>query len=71
MKIPNKIYDIIKYCVCIALPAIQAALLSLTKIFGWPWGGTATECIVVVQTLVAALFCISLAGYQGKNKEDK
>lgn len=71
MKLPDKVYDVIKYVVCIALPAIQVALLSLTSIFGWSWGSTASECIIVVQTLVAALFCISLAGYNKEENNEK
>ena len=66
--LPNWLYEAIKYLCAIGLPAISVAILSLGKIFGWEWANDCSQVLVVVQTLLGSLFCISAATYV---KEDE
>jgi len=70
MKVSNKIYDIIKYVTAVALPAVNTALLALTAIFGWPWGEQVSQVLIVVNTLLASVFCLSIAGYKASKTEE-
>lgn len=70
MRIPDKFYNFLKYCTAVALPAVNTAILALAAIFNWSWGDTVSQVIVVANTLIAALFCISIAGYKASVAKD-
>ena len=33
----NKVYDVLKYCVMVAIPALTTAYVGLSGIWGWPY----------------------------------
>lgn len=68
MTVSDKVYDIIKYVTAVAVPAINTAILALTAIFGWDWGDTVSKVLIVANTLLASLFCLSIAGYKASKK---
>ena len=36
MKIPNKLYDILKWVVIIVLPAVATLYAALARVWNWP-----------------------------------
>ena len=67
MKIPNKVYNVLKYILTIAIPAIIVFIGTMGKIYGFE-----TETIILtisaVATLAGTLFGISCATYNKENK---
>ena len=37
MKLPDKVYDVLKWLTVICLPALGAAYLALAAVWGWPY----------------------------------
>ena len=59
----NKMYDILKWCVMIAIPALTTAYVGLSTIWGWPYAEEVAKTSAVVCTLLGALLGISTAQY--------
>lgn len=65
--ISNKLYDILKWVVMIAIPALTTAYVGLSEVWGWPYAAEVAKTAAVVCTLLGALLGISTAEYN-KNK---
>lgn len=63
MKISNKVYDILKWIVMIALPAISAFYVALAPVWNWPYAEQVAMTIAAVTALLGALLGISTAQY--------
>lgn len=63
MLIPNSVYDILKWCVMVAIPAITTFYVTLDSIFMWGYGDTVAKVSVAVCTLLGGLLGISSAQY--------
>ena len=63
MKLPNKIYDYLKWIVMICIPALTTAYCGLAAIWGWPYTDEVAKTSAVVCTLLGALLGISTAEY--------
>lgn len=68
MKIPNKIYDVLKWVVIIVMPAIATLYAALSAVWAWPYSDQVVTTITAVDTFLGAVLCISTATY---NKEVK
>lgn len=68
MKIPNKIYDVLKWLVIIVFPAVGTLYAALSTVWGWPYSDEIVTSITAVDTFLGAVLCISTATY---NKEVK
>lgn len=68
MKLPDKIYDILKWVTMIVLPALATAYVGLAAIWGWPFADEVAKTTAVVCTLLGALLGISTAQYNKDNK---
>lgn len=66
MKLPNKVYDVLKWIVVIVIPALTTAYVGLSTIWGWPYADKIAKTSAVVCTLLGALLGISTISY---NKE--
>lgn len=64
MKIPNKAYDVLKWLVMIASPAIIAFVTTIFSLYQIPGVEVVTGTIAAVTTLVGALIGISSANYK-------
>lgn len=67
MKLPNQVYDILKYIVLIALPAV----ITFTNIVGVQLGYDMTTTIVILtafNTLLGTLIGISSIKYNKENE---
>lgn len=65
MKIPDRVYDILKWIVVIFLPALNGLILGLGVVLGYD-SDTVCGVITVVQVFLGALIGVSTITY---NKE--
>ena len=63
MKLPDKLYDILKWITMIVLPALATAYVGLAAIWGWPFADEVAKTTAVICTLLGALLGISTAQY--------
>lgn len=63
MKLPNAVYDVLKWVVMICIPAITTAYVGLSAVWGWPYAEEIAKTSAVVCTLLGALLGISTAQY--------
>lgn len=63
MKLPNKLYDILKWITLIVIPALATAYVGLSAIWGFPYADEIARTACVVCTLLGALLGISTAEY--------
>lgn len=64
--IPNKVYDVLKWIVCIVLPALSTLYFALSGIWGFPFGEQICGTLAAVTTFLGVILGISTANY---NKE--
>lgn len=69
MKLPDKVYDVLKWIVLICIPALATAYVALSAIWGWPFADEVAKTATAVCTLLGALLGISTAQYNKENKE--
>lgn len=70
MKIPDKLYDILKWVVIIALPAIATLYAALSAVWAWPCSEEIVTTITAVDTFLGAVLCISTATYNKEGNEN-
>jgi hypothetical protein len=63
MKLPDKLYDILKWVTMIVIPALATAYFGFAGIWGWPFADEIAKTAAVVCTLLGALLGISTAEY--------
>lgn len=63
MKLPNQVYDVLKWIVMICLSALTTAYVGMAAIWGWPYATEVAKTSAVVCTLLGALLGISTAEY--------
>lgn len=68
MKLPNGVYDALKWIVMICIPAVTTAYVGLAAVWGWPFAEEVAKTSAVICTLLGALLGISTAQY---NKDIK
>lgn len=70
MKLPDKIYDILKWIIVIVMPAIGTALVGLGQLFNWEWAAIVVQVMVIVETMLGSIFAISAANYKKTEDND-
>lgn len=63
MILPDKLYDALKWCVLVMIPACTSAFVGLDSVFGWGYGDTVAKVSAIACTLLGALLGISTAQY--------
>lgn len=66
----NRVYDILKWCVMIAIPALTTAYVGLSGIWGWPYATEVAKTSAVICTLLGALLGISTMNYNKQEPPD-
>lgn len=67
MKLPDKVYDVLKWIALIVLPACGTLYSVLSGIWGLPYGEEVLSTITAVGTFIGALLGISTVNYNKKN----
>lgn len=70
MKLPNQIYDVLKWVCIMALPAISIFYTAISAIWNLPYGEQISKTIDAIAILIGALIGISTINYN-KEKGDK
>lgn len=63
MIMPDKLYNALKWVALVALPAVSALYLTLSGIWGLPYGEQVAGTIAAVDTCLGAFLGISSAKY--------
>ena len=64
MKLPDKVYDVLKWIVIMVMPAIGALYTGLAQIWDViPYAAEIPATITVICTFLGAVLCISTAEY--------
>lgn len=64
MKLSNKAYDILKWVAALLLPALATLWLTLSSIWGLPYGEEIGLTISAVDLFLGAILGISSANYK-------
>ena len=67
----NRVYDVLKWCVMIAIPALTTAYVGLSGVWGWPYAEEVAKTSAVICTLLGALLGISTAQYNKQELPDR
>ena len=67
MKLPNNVYDILKWICIVVLPALGTLYFALSGIWGFPYGEQVVGTITAIETFIGAIIGISTLNYN-KNK---
>ena len=67
----NRVYDILKWVVMIALPALTTASVGLAAIWGFPYATEVAKTSAVICTLLGALLGSSTAQYNNPEPPDQ
>lgn len=65
----NKVYDILKWVAMIVLPAIGTLYLTLSGIWGLPYGEQIAGSVTAIDTFLGAVLMISSNSYKKKVDE--
>ena len=63
MKLPDRLYDILKWICVVFLPAAATCFYALDQIFGWGLAETVCGVIAAVCTFLGAILGVSTAQY--------
>ena len=66
----DSVYDTLKWCVMIAIPALTTAYVGLSGVWGWPYAEEVAKTSAVICTLLGALLGISTAQYNKQEPPD-
>lgn len=71
MKLPDKIYDVLKYLCIIALPALEEFIPKFFEIWNISYGPEIARSLNAIAVLIGALICVSIIKYNSdKNVVD-
>ena len=68
MRLPDKVYDILKWVCLILLPASSTLYWSLSSIWGWPYTEQIIGTIAAVETFLGVIIGISTHTYNEERK---
>jgi len=63
MKLPSKVYDVLKWLVLIVIPALTTFYAVLDKVFGWGYSDIVTTISAAACACLGAIIGISTAEY--------
>jgi hypothetical protein len=70
MKMPNKIYDVLKWVALVALDAVGYFYQEIANVWSLPFGDEVLKTCVALSILLGTLIGVSSAKYN-KNNEEK
>ena len=70
MLLNDRLYDILKWCDLVLIPALATAYVGLSSVWGWPYADEVAKTTAVVCTLLGALLGISTAQYNKQQPPD-
>jgi hypothetical protein len=71
MKMTNKTYDVLKFIALVVFPALATLYLTLSHIWGLPYGEQIAATITALDTFLGALLGISSKRYAEAQEESE
>lgn len=71
MRLPDKVYDILKWVCLILLPASSTLYWSLSSIWGWPYTEQIIGTIAAVETFLGVIIGISTHTYNVERRQSE
>ena len=68
MKLSNALYDRLKWCVLILIPAVTTAYVGLSAVWNWPYAEEVAKTSAVVCACLGTLLGISNLQYKAGDK---
>lgn len=68
MKLPNKVFDTLKWCVLVFIPAATTLYCSLSLIWGFPFADEVAKTSAAVCAFLGAILGISNLVYKEDNE---
>lgn len=68
MKLPDNVYNVLKWVTLILLPALATLYFALSGIWGFPYGEQIVGTLAAIETFLGAILGISTMQYN-KQKE--
>lgn len=69
-KLPDPVYNVLKWLVVICIPALTVAYCGLDAVFSWGHADVVAKVSAIVCTLIGSLIGISTAEYNKTKKEE-
>lgn len=63
MKLPNKVYDVLKWVVMILIPALTTLYVTLAPLWGLPYADEVAKTSAAVVTFLGAVIGVSTIEY--------
>ena len=70
MKLPDKVYDVLKWIAMYLLPALGTLYFALAGIWNFPCGEEVVGTITAIDTFLGVILGISTAQYNKENAEE-
>ena len=71
MRLPNKVYDGLKWLCILGLPALSSLYATLAGIWGWPFAEQVPQTLSAVGLALGTVIGVSSATYNQKNATEK
>lgn len=68
MKLPNSVYDKLKWIVLILLPALSVAYTRLAPVWELPYADKISETLAVIAFFIGSLIGVSTINYNKENQ---
>lgn len=69
MKLPNKIYDALKWITILFLPALAALYVGLAEVWGWPYADQVSRSAPYIETFFGVVLGISTLSYNEAKRD--
>jgi hypothetical protein len=69
MKLPNNVYDVLKWLALVFIPALGTLYFTLAGIWGLPYGEQIVGTLTAVDTFIGVILGISTYNYNKKKEE--
>ena len=66
----NRVYDCMKWCVMVFIPALTSLYVGLSLVWGWPLAEEVAKASSLVCAFLGTLLGLSNLSYKLSNKED-
>lgn len=69
MKLPDKVYDKLKWIIIMVMPAAATAIIAYGELYGWDAATVVAKSIIIAQTFLGAIFAVSAVRYHATEKD--
>lgn len=69
MKLPNKLFDVLKWVAILFLPALAILIRTVFAIWSIPYGEEISSTIVALQVFLGAILGVSTLNYNKENAD--